>query len=258
MGTGREAATAARPRRGVRRSPVLKAPDRSAAEQMSPSSVSKSPDSPRRDGSPPRPLGRPPVPAAHVQRRILAALGEEVAGAGFDRLTVRVIACRAGISRRTFYDHFPGRDEAFIAAHERAFSVLAERIEGACATQPGWPQQVREALAAALDLAASSPAGALLVLADPFAAGPHADALRERLFDLLVPALRRGRALCAVEPCPALEQALLGGLLAFVAGRLREGRAASLSALAPPLTRFALSPYVGGVEAERIAGDRCA
>lgn len=32
--------------------------------------------------------GRPPQPAAHVRRRILAALGEEVAGAGFDRLTV--------------------------------------------------------------------------------------------------------------------------------------------------------------------------
>ena len=190
-----------------------------------------------------------------MRRRILAALAEAIAAAGFDRATVTTIARRAGVSRRTFYDLYAGREEAFLAAHERAFAAFAERIEGACAAQPGWPQQVREALAAALDFAATSPDSALLVLADSFAAGPHAAALRERLFALLVPALRRGRVFCAVEPCPALEEALLGGLLAVAAGRLREGRAASLPALAPSLTRFVLSPYLGDAGATRIAGD---
>ncbi len=189
-----------------------------------------------------------------MRRRILSGLGEAVAEEGFDRATITTISHRAAISRRTFYDHYPGREEAFFAAHERAFAAFAERIEGACAAQPGWPQQVREALAAALDFAAASPDSALLVLADPFAAGPHAAAFCERLFDLLLPALRRGRAFCSAEPCPALEQALLGGLLAVAAGRLREGRAASLPALAPALTQFVLAPYLGGAEAGRIAG----
>jgi AcrR family transcriptional regulator len=177
------------------------------------------------------------------------------AGEGFDRATIETISHRAGVSRRTFYDLYAGKEKAFASAHERAFAAFAERIEGACAAQPGWPRQVREALAAALDFAALSPDSARLLLADPFTAGPHAAALRGRLFDLLTPALRRGRALCAAESCPALEQALLGGLLAVVARRLRESRAASLPALAPALTRFVLSPYLGGVEADRIAGD---
>ena len=201
--------------------------------------------------------GRAPEPtvlAATKRLAIHVAVGGAIAAEGFDRLSITAISRRAGISRNAFYALYPDKQAAFLAAHERAFAALVDRIEGACAARPEWPQQVREALAAGLDFAASSPAAALLVLADPFAAGPHAAALRERLFDLLVSALRRGRPLRGAEPCPALEEALLGGLLAVATGRLREGRAASLPALAPSLTSFALAPYLGADEATRIAG----
>ncbi len=186
--------------------------------------------------------------------RILAAVAREVAAEGFDRLSVAEIVYRAGVSRNCFYGLYAGREEAFLAAHERAFAALAERIEGACASQPGWPQQVREALATALDFAAANPDNALLALADPPTAGAHAAVLGERPFALLVPALRRGRSLCAHEPVAALEEALLGGMLTIVAGRLHEGRAPSLPALGPVLTRLTLAPYLGDAEAERVAG----
>ena len=130
-----------------------------------------------------------------------------------------------------------------------------ECLQDAWAAHSTWPRRVREAIAAGLYFAASDPAAARLVLADPFAVGPNAAAYRERLFDLLAPALRGGRALGAIEPAPALEEALIGGLLAVVADHLREGRVASLSALAPTLTRLVLSPYVGAGEAERVAGE---
>jgi len=50
---------------------------------------------------------------AHQRRRILAAATEVFGRQGFDRTAVEDIIGPAGVSRRTFYDLFGGKDDAF-------------------------------------------------------------------------------------------------------------------------------------------------
>src|SRR4051812_21815685 len=72
---------------------------------------------------------------ARLQRaRILEALCEALTDGGYARLRVADIAERGGFSRKTFYDHFANKAEAFFAAHDelvdRAQRVAAVASEG--------------------------------------------------------------------------------------------------------------------------------
>ena len=56
---------------------------------------------------------------SEVQRaRIVDAAAEILGELGYCRITVAQIAGRAGISRKTFYEHFEEREGCFIAAIE--------------------------------------------------------------------------------------------------------------------------------------------
>jgi AcrR family transcriptional regulator len=50
--------------------------------------------------------------------RIVAVAVEMLAELGYQRITVEQIAVRAGISRKTFYEHFEEREGCFVAAIE--------------------------------------------------------------------------------------------------------------------------------------------
>jgi len=58
---------------------------------------------------------------SELQRaRIVAAAAETLAERGCGAITVEEIACRAGVSRKTFYEHFEEREGCLIAAIEEA------------------------------------------------------------------------------------------------------------------------------------------
>lgn len=52
----------------------------------------------------------------HQRRRILDAVDAIAARDGYDSCTVAAIIERAGLSRKTFYEHFNDRADAFLAA----------------------------------------------------------------------------------------------------------------------------------------------
>ena len=56
---------------------------------------------------------------SELQRgRVLAAAVEVLAELGYEGITVRQLAARAGVSRKTFYEHFEDREGCFVAALE--------------------------------------------------------------------------------------------------------------------------------------------
>ncbi len=193
---------------------------------------------------------RPPGPVvSHQRRRILIATTAAFAR-GYDRTAVEDVVERAGVSRRTVYELFDGKDAIFRAAHARALAALSWRLHGAGAV--GESEAVRPdiTLAALLAWAAAEPSQALLVFAPPLVAGPHAAAASERLFAVLGPSLglvdpRRGAL-------PVLFEGLLGGLAELISARLLSGNAATLPSLAPSLARFVLA-YRPGLDPHRIA-----
>ena len=88
------------------------------------------------------PPGRHGLPrdfVVHNQReRLIAGLAEAVAEKGYGGTTIADITRHAAVSRRTFYEHFDGKDECFVAAFDTVTVQLRERVEEAFKTEDDW------------------------------------------------------------------------------------------------------------------------
>jgi AcrR family transcriptional regulator len=173
--------------------------------------------------------------ADYQRRRILLAATAAFAR-GYDRTAVEDIVESAGVSRRTIYELFDGKDAIFRAAHGRALTALGRSLRDAERLDTAGRAGAETSLAALLDWAAAEPAPALLVFAPALVAGPHARLARRRLFAALGPSLGVGAPRSGAPA--SLPEALLGGLAELIAGRLLAGEAATLPSLAPALSRF--------------------
>ena len=187
------------------------------------------------------------------RRRLASAWADSIAIRGYQRTTVRHILESSGISRRTFYARFGGKEEAFVAIHGQALDAFAACVNRAFREQPEWPAKVATALATALRCAADRPDEAQLLLGDPFAAGPRMSYCHDLLVARFAPGLLAGRELCRAPAPPGLEAALIGALVGIISPRVRAGAARTLPGLASPLTEFVLTPYLGPVEARGVA-----
>jgi AcrR family transcriptional regulator len=199
------------------------------------------------------------VVIAHQRERLLDAAAAAMAEQGYAGLTVRDLIVRAGVSRRTFYQLYDDKIECVLAAHERAFERLGEKLASACRQQgPTWPERVAGAIRAALDFAVESPNDAqLIVVACHTASEPELARGGHAAHEKLADRLRAGRGqLEALHSPPAVaEQAVVGAAMAVVGARLLAGEVGTLPRLAPELTQIVLTPYVGDEEAKRIAAE---
>ena len=59
-------------------------------------------------------------PANDHPSRLLQGLAQSVAAKGYADTTIADIVREAGVSRRTFYEHFDGKPAALIALYESA------------------------------------------------------------------------------------------------------------------------------------------
>lgn len=192
--------------------------------------------------------------ASELNRRLAAGWAESISIRGYCRTTVRNVIESSGISRRTFYERFGGKTEAFVAIHAEALDALTDRVGATAAVEPDWPERIAAGIAAGLQELSDEPCRAQLLLGDPLGAGPRMGYCQEQLVARFAPTLAEGRRFGPVPPPPpSLETALLGSLIEIVGSRLRSGPAQSLPALGPQLTELVLSPYLGSKEAKRIA-----
>src|SRR5688572_25236353 len=81
------------------------------------------------------PPGRHGLPRAFVvqnqRERILAAVGDVVSVAGYRDMSVEDVIVTAGISRRTFYEHFKNKQDAFLAAYDAVLVQLLSIVQSA-------------------------------------------------------------------------------------------------------------------------------
>ncbi|MFD0854025.1 TetR/AcrR family transcriptional regulator, partial [Actinomadura adrarensis] len=66
------------------------------------------------------------------RRRIVAGVVHAVGELGYERTTVESVIARAQVSRRTFYEHFRNKEEAFLAAYDHVMDGLVRRAVEAC------------------------------------------------------------------------------------------------------------------------------
>jgi AcrR family transcriptional regulator len=205
------------------------------------------------DRLPPGRHGLPRVFVAENQReRLLNGVVDAVAEHGYDAATIAQITAAAKISRRTFYEHFEGKRDCFLAAYAMIEAHVLEEMLAAPGADAEWPDRVRARLAALLDVLSRDAAVTRCFLVEPLAAGGEVAARYREAMGLLAAALRP-------EPPPTQldmeirDQALVGGIATLIVRRLGTAGAARLPELLPDLTELALAPYMGREEAKRQA-----
>jgi AcrR family transcriptional regulator len=188
---------------------------------------------------------------------LIAGLAEAVAENGYAGTTIAHITRHAAVSRRTFYEHFSSKDECFIAAYDAVMEELSRRVGEAFDQEDEWPQAVRAGLAAMLEFLAEEPHLARLTMVEALVAGPVLVERYDAAIQGLVPYFRAGREGRSEEVLAGLsrttEEALVGGIVSLISRRVFAERIAELESLLPDLAEFALTPYLGGAEAAKVA-----
>ncbi len=111
----------------------------------------------------------------HNQReRILDALANLSAAGGYGPTTIPDIVREAAVSVQAFYEHFSGKEDAFLVAYELGHRKGLAIVERAYQTRERWSEAVCAAVQTLFDFLASEPAYAHLVLVDAPTASPRA------------------------------------------------------------------------------------
>lgn len=202
------------------------------------------------------PPGRHGLPRAFVaenqRERLLNGVVEAVAEHGYNETTIGRITEAATISRRTFYEYFSSKEECFLAAYEMIDAHVRGAMLAAGEPTDPWPNQVRDRLAALLDVLSRDLAVTRFFLVEPLAAGGEMAARYRDAMQLLAETIRPKSDLSdmAVE---VRDQALMGGIATLITRHLNAGGIVQLEELLPDLVELTLAPYLGRDEARRFA-----
>lgn len=225
------------------------------------------PEPPRRLPRGPHRLAREVVVASQ-RGRMLEAMADAVAARGYGPTTVAHVIARAGVSRRTFYEHFRDKEECFLAAYDAGVDLLLDTLRAAGADDHGPAGEAaaggdgvapadllaraRARTRAYLATLAAEPAFARTFLIEVAAAGPRALARREAVHDRFAALLReqvaaaRAHLPALPEPPPEAYLAAVGATDTLVTRLVAAGRTADLPGLEEPILYVQLSLLAGG------------
>lgn len=207
-------------------------------------------------GIPRLPPGRHGLPREFVvenqRARISAGIIAAVAESGYDQVTISQIAAAAGVSRRTFYQYFRSKQDAYRAALAAIVEHLLAEAEQAGAGQEQWVERLGAELDAVLSVFAANPDLARCCLVVPVYAGEEIAAGYRAALREVRERIRRGSPTDR-EPSAALEQAMIGGAVAIVEQKVKAGEGERLAELRQELLAFIARPYLGIEAATRLA-----
>jgi AcrR family transcriptional regulator len=187
------------------------------------------------------------VVAESQRERLLKAMTIAAGRHGYRDAHITEVVRRAGVSRRTFYEHFEGKEECFAAAYERAMGKLTMRTLASFELEEDWVEGLRAGLAAMLKDLARHPEAAHVCFVEVLAAGPQAaarrdEALRGFLFLFENAPTEVPRTLRIFEALCMGRVADLGEVLHR---ELTAGRAGELPELLPELMYMMVLPFLG-------------
>jgi AcrR family transcriptional regulator len=175
---------------------------------------------------------------------------------GYQKTTVSLIGQRAAVSKSDFYKHFDSKDACFFAAYEAAIERIRGEILAASSKyeEEQWPPRVRDGIASLLTTLAADPALASIALVEGLRAGRGVYDRFQAAVESFVVCLREGapRAPDGAEVPDATDEAIVGGIASLLGRRVLAGEAEQIDDLLPEVLEFALTPYLGTVEARRI------
>jgi AcrR family transcriptional regulator len=177
------------------------------------------------------------------RQRIVCAASRLAVEGGYEGLSIPAIAAAAGVSNQTFYDHFPGKQEAFLAGFDRLAQRTMDAIEAATAEKEPGPASVGAGMRALLELVADDEHFARLAFFELPMAGPAALDQADRTLGGFTSFFGPQAVPDDTEAPPVILKAITGGTWAVIQHEIAEGRREQLPELAPEVVEFALAPF---------------
>lgn len=203
------------------------------------------------------PPGRHGLSRDFVERnqrdRMLDAVVDVVSFQGYAAMSVEEIVSAAGVSRRTFYDHFSDKEDAFLQAFDQVTGELLRRVNAAYETSATFSEAVVACLRELLEFVAAEPRFADMCIVEVLAAGPAAVERRNAVLNELTELLERAARTvpAGLHPRPLRAKTAIGGIHEVVYSRVIQGQAAELPTLLPDLAYSVMLPYLGHERAEQ-------
>jgi len=190
---------------------------------------------------------------ANQRERILDAVADVVSLVGYQAMSVEDVVSTAGVSRRTFYDHFAGKDDAFLTAYDAIGAKLVGHVQAAYDASNTFEEGVIACLAAFLEFVASEPHYADMCIVEALAAGPAAIERRNAVMKTFAQLLQTGAETVTdrIHPPELIAETLVGGIYEIVYSRVVQGNTSELPELLPDLAYSMILPYLGHQAADQ-------
>jgi AcrR family transcriptional regulator/DNA-binding MarR family transcriptional regulator len=185
--------------------------------------------------------------------RLLEAAFAVVGEQGYQGMTVRRVAERAGVSPKTFYTLFCDREDCFLAAFDHAIDVLTARVRPVYEGEREWTARVRAGLGALLIGLDGEPALRRLLFVEALVAGERVLERRAQVLDALAGLIDEGRGgMKAPRGLPPLTaEGVVGATFGVIHARLSQRRPEPLIELLGALMATIVLPYRGSEAAAR-------
>lgn len=208
------------------------------------------------------PPGRHSVPPEEVARqqrlRLMAGMLDAVGEQGYVATSVADVLSRAGVSRRTFYEHFSDKEDCFLQAFDHVAAICREAVRDAFNAEDDWRRALRSGLDVFLRTAAANPRFTRACLVEILAVGHEGLRRRDAAIEPFQRFFEIGRreAPEGVAIPATVTETLVGGVLEMVSARVMRDEAHELPELLDTLVYWSLVPFVGPVEAaNELSGD---
>ena len=188
--------------------------------------------------------------ASHQRARIHGAMIEIAGERGYRAVTVRELAQLAGVSTRAFYEHFEGKEECFLSAHELVVRHIAAAGVAAQNGERDWQERLRLAFAAFAQELEVNPRASRVALVEPFAVGPAGlERMRrtEGIFEAMI-SESFSRSPDEIDIPPLLIKGIITGAERVARGRVLADRESDLPRLAGKVHEWALCFHDGATE----------
>jgi AcrR family transcriptional regulator len=178
--------------------------------------------------------------------RLLDAMAEAVAEHGYGATTIAHVVSHAGVSRKTFYEHFRDKEHCFLAMYDTGISFVLGRLTEAIEAEGDPEERLTNGLRTFLEVLSEEPAFCRAIVIEVYAVGPVGIARRHAVLQVFA-----GRYLevnrMARELDSDVEQlsgdvalGVVGAILELVSNRVEDGRTADLPEMTDELSGFVL------------------
>ena len=188
--------------------------------------------------------------ALHQRARMQGAMVAAVAQNGYANTTIRQLVSLAGVSRTTFYRHFAGKEQCFLATYDMIATLATERISRAYREPEGWRERLEAGFRYFAEIVVVEREASHLVLVDALGAGHRVLEHRDRMigvFELMFRQSFNDAPENAVVTDTTI-RAIVSGTRRVAYRRLLRGDPETLAEVIDDLLNWAIGYHIPGVQ----------